>query len=193
MDFLRLIRNILYIWFGHNKFARGANNIIKYDYTSKICNCTIRIKGNNNRVVINKACSLNGVRMLLQGDNNEIILGNRVHINASRSQPTVINACNGTQVHVGDDSLLSNNIEIHTTDYHTIFDCSGNRLNPDGNIIIGDHVWIGLGVKILKGSVISDGVIVGAGSVVAGLYKTPHSIITGVPAKIMREEVSWVE
>lgn len=44
MDFLRLIRNILYIWFGHNKFARGANNIIKYDYTSKMCNCTIRIK-----------------------------------------------------------------------------------------------------------------------------------------------------
>ena len=66
--------------------------------------------------------------MLLQGDNNEIILGRGVHINASPLQPTVINACNGTQIIIGENSLLSNNIEIHSTDYHYIFDAMGNVL-----------------------------------------------------------------
>lgn len=131
--------------------------------------------------------------MLLQGDNNEIILGKRVHVNASKSQMTVINACNGTKVSIGDDSLLSNNIEIHSTDYHSIFDSTGKRVNSDASITIGSHVWVGLGAKILKGSVISDGIIVGAGAVVAGQYNIPHSIIAGVPAKVIKEGVSWIE
>lgn len=116
--------------------------------------------GNNNKIVISNECSLNGVQMLLQGDNNEIILGRGVHINVSPLKPTVINACNGTKIIIGENSLLSNNIEIHSTDYHYIFDVEGKRTNPDANTSIGKHVWIGLGVKVLKCSSIADDTIV---------------------------------
>lgn len=149
--------------------------------------------GNNNKLVISNECSLNGVQMLLQGDNNEIILGKGVHINASPLQPTVINACNGTKIIIGENSLLSNNIEIHSTDYHYIFDAAGKRINPDANVSIGKHVWIGLGVKVLKGSSIADNTIVGAGSIVSGKIDVPCSMVVGVPAKIIKNGVTWRE
>lgn len=191
---LKRIRNIILFYFGKNKITvRGGGNIVERDFSSKIQNCRIRIMGNNNKIIISNECSLNGVQMLLQGDNNEIILGRGVHINASPLQTTVINACNGTKIIIGENSLLSNNIEIHSTDYHYIFDAEGKRTNPDANISIGKHVWIGLGVKVLKGSSIADDTIVGAGSIVSGKIDTPRSIVVGAPARIIKNGVTWKE
>lgn len=184
---LKRIRNILLFYFGKNKITVRGGNIVERDFSSKIQNCRIRIMGNNNKIIISNECSLNGVQMLLQGDNNEIILGRGVHINASPLQTTVINACNGTKIIIGENSLLSNNIEIHSTDYHYIFDAEGKRTNPDANISIG------LGVKVLKGSSIADDTIVGAGSIVSGKIDTPRSIVVGAPAKIIKNGVTWKE
>lgn len=49
-------------------------------------------------------------------------------------------------------------------------------------IIIGNNVFIGLSSIILKGTIIEDNVIVGAGSVTRGLLKS-NSVYAGVPAK----------
>lgn len=172
------------------EFGGGAN-IVEHDCTSKIQNCNIQIFGKNNRVSIAKGCSLVGVRMLLTGDNNEILFGKGVIVNASSVQPTVINACHGTKIHIGDESLLSNNIEIHSTDYHCIYNNKGERVNHDADIVIGKHVWIGLGVKILKGSMIADNMVVGAGSIIAGRFDEAGSIVTGVPAKVIKRNIEW--
>jgi len=53
-------------------------------------------------------------------------------------------------------------------------------------IIIGDNVWIGRGCVILPGSVIENGVIVGAHSVVKGILKA-NCIYAGNPVKLIRE------
>lgn len=37
-----------------------------------------------------------------------------------------MNALGGTSITIGDKALFSNNIEIHTTDYHKIYDEHGN-------------------------------------------------------------------
>lgn len=97
----------------------------------------------------------------------------------------------GRSIKIGDGSLLSNNIEIHTTDYHGIYDSQGKRVNPDKDILIGKYVWIGLGVKILKGTEIADGCVVGAGSVLSGIYRTENVIIAGNPARIIKEQIFW--
>lgn len=174
------------------KFGGGHSNIVKHDFTSKIKKCSIKIDGKNNRVLISEGCSLVGVRMLLTGDNNEIIFGKDVVVNASFIQPTVINACYGTKIQIGDDSLLSNSIEIHSTDYHPIYDDKGARINNDADIVIGKHVWIGLGVKILKGSFLADDIVVGAGSIITGKYDEAGTVVAGVPAKVIKSKVSWL-
>ena len=133
------------------------------------------------------------LNILIEGDNNSIIFGKGVIVNASKVQPTVMNALGGCKIMIGDGSLFSNNIEIHTTDYHGIYDEHGKRINPDKDIYIGNRVWCGLGCKILKGTNILDGTIIGAGSIVTGKIKEKNVIIAGNPAKIIKRQVFWNE
>jgi acetyltransferase-like isoleucine patch superfamily enzyme len=52
-------------------------------------------------------------------------------------------------------------------------------------IVIEDDCWLGAGAKILDGVTIGRGSVVGAGAVVTKSFP-PHSIIGGVPAKVLR-------
>ena len=53
------------------------------------------------------------------------------------------------------------------------------------NITLGNDVWIGTNSIILDGVTVSDGAIIGAGSVVTKDIP-PYAIVGGVPAKIIR-------
>jgi maltose O-acetyltransferase len=51
---------------------------------------------------------------------------------------------------------------------------------------IGDNVFVGMGVKILKGSTIGDDSVIGAGAVVTG--DIPAGVVAaGNPARVIRE------
>lgn len=60
-----------------------------------------------------------------------------------------------------------------------------NQKNTVSPISIGEDVWIAAGAKVLRGSVLEDGCIIGAQSVVKGKI-TSNAIAVGVPAKIIR-------
>ena len=45
----------------------------------------------------------------------------------------------------------------------------------------------------MKGSVIADGSVVGAGAVVSGHYSEENVIIAGNPAKIIKKQIFWKE
>lgn len=157
-----LIRNKLNFYLIKKKI-KGRNNHIEKDDSCIIRNTHILVQGNNNTIIFGNNCNISGLRILIVGDNNLIEFEKKVTINASTYQPTVINAVGGKFIKIGEGALLSNNIEIHTSDYHGIYNLQGNRVNPDKNIVIGKHVWICLGAKILKGTEIADGCVVGGG------------------------------
>lgn len=81
---------------------------------------------------------------------------------------------------IGDNTNIGPNCSIfdHDHDY-----ASGDRFNhfKTGSIKIGKNVWIGANVSILKGSVIGDNCVVGAGSVVKGHFDC-NTLIVGNPA-----------
>lgn len=52
-------------------------------------------------------------------------------------------------------------------------------------VTIGDDVWIGAGVRILAGSDIARGCVIGAGSVLKGAT-VPFGIYVGAPARLVR-------
>jgi len=87
----------------------------------------------------------------------------------------------GNQVYIGDD------VAIRDSDGHEIIG-SGKPMSLP--IIIGDHVWIGAKVTIVKGVTIGEGSVVAAGAVVTKDVPA-HCLVAGVPAKVIKENVSW--
>jgi acetyltransferase-like isoleucine patch superfamily enzyme len=88
-------------------------------------------------------------------------------------------------IEIGDDCAISHDFTIMDSDFHTI-----NGQNKIAPVKIGNHVWIGTRVTILKGCNIGDGCIIAAGSVVTKSFP-PRCMIAGVPAKIIKKNVEW--
>ncbi|TDD93374.1 acyltransferase, partial [Flavobacterium cellulosilyticum] len=116
-----------------------------------------------------------------------LTIGNNTRINGAD-----FNVHNGTKIEIGSGCLFSTNIDVRTTDSHNIFNFDGERINPDKNIHIGEHVWIGRMVSILKGAKIGNGSVIGSMSLVSGII--PNEVIpAGVPAKTIKENITWKE
>lgn len=95
-----------------------------------------------------------------------------------------------SRVEVGEDCMFSTDIRLWCSDSHAVYDGEG-KLRLGRFITIGNHVWVGMRCLIGKNSRIADGSIVGWGSVVAGCFDTPHSLIAGAPAAVRKHGVSW--
>ena len=67
---------------------------------------------------------------------------------------------------LGNDVMISRNVVIYDSDFHSIVDEQGKTKNQPKAVCVRDHVWIGANVIILKGSTIGDDCIIGAGAIV---------------------------
>ena len=94
----------------------------------------------------------------------------------------------GETVIIGKEATIGRDVVIRSYDGHTIVQDGYKVSEP---ICIGDHVWIGQGATILKGVTIGEGAIIAAGSVVTKDVPK-YSIVGGVPAKVLKENVKWV-
>ena len=93
----------------------------------------------------------------------------------------------GDTIEIGEGATIGRDVVIRSYDGHTILEEGYNISLP---IKIGNHVWIGQGATILKGVTIGDGSIVASGAIVTKDVP-PHSIVAGVPAKVIKENVCW--
>tara|TARA_R100001163_G_scaffold31720_1_gene24804 strand:+ start:3123 stop:3647 length:525 start_codon:yes stop_codon:yes gene_type:complete len=71
-------------------------------------------------------------------------------------------------------------------DVFTKINCQDLLLKDQGNVIIGDDVWIGGNVVIMPGVSIGSGTIIANNSHVVKSYP-PYSIIGGNPAKLIKQ------
>ena len=94
------------------------------------------------------------------------------------------------KVSFGDDCILGWSVHIRDCDGHSIFQ-NGERINPNRDVQIGNHVWIGQDVKILKGSVIPENSVIAMNSCVTKCFTEPKTIIGGYPAKVIKQNVEW--
>lgn len=87
---------------------------------------------------------------------------------------------------------MTSDIYITSTDSHSIINKNtGKRINPSLSVKLGNHVWIGHRVSILKGVEIGNDCIVGGGSILTRAFLQDNVILAGTPAKIIKKNISW--
>lgn len=128
--------------------------------------------------------------------NCDIGLKNTIEIGENfSSSDTLIHMPEEPNLHVkiGDDCMFSWDVILWPTDTHTIYDNRTKKIlnRPQKGIIIGNHVWLGHGVHILKDAIVSDYCMVGMHSLVTKKFSQPNCIIVGQPAKIIQTGINW--
>ena len=164
----------------------GNNNILYVGKNTLLRDSNIFIKGNNNILYIGDNCVVNNTSIILDNEGAEIRIGNKTSI--AKAQIVSLEPYN---IEIGEDCMLSYDIEIRNTDSHKIYDKNTNkRINEGNGVSIGNHVWLGMRAIILKGVTIEDNSIVAGGSIVTKDVKV-NTIVSGNPAKQIKENVYW--
>lgn len=94
------------------------------------------------------------------------------------------------RIEIGDSCLLGWNTAIRDSDGHHVSLQGEDRPNIKA-VTIGNSVWVGAHVDIMKGTEIGDGSVIGFRSCVVGLVADSNSLIGGYPARIIRRNISW--
>ena len=164
----------------------GKNNCLILEEGCRIYDSQIQFFGENNTVKIEHDCVMKNVDIWIS-DGGIIEVGHNTHF----SGKTHMACIEGKKVYIGERCLFSDTITFRTGDSHSILDSDGKRINKAKDITIGDHVWIGQQVIVLKGSTVGADSIVGTGSLLTGKTYDSNSIIAGIPAKTVKQHVSW--
>ena len=114
----------------------------------------------------------------------KIVLGDNVCIGDN----TTIFASSCAGVYIGNDTYIAADCYIidmnHGYEYgKSVKECKDTY----GKIIIGKNVWLGQDVTVLKNSVIGDGCVVGAKSLINKKFED-EVVIAGNPAKIIKHK-----
>ena len=146
----------------------------------------IDISGDNNVVFLDDNVIYHQGGLGIRANGATIRIGRNTTIGGA-----TISAHETASIIFGEDCMLSVDVFMDVSDMHPIADgATGERINPAANILLGDHVWVGLRVILMKGVRIGAGAVIGAGSIVTSDIP-PRCVAAGNPARVVREGIAW--
>lgn len=98
----------------------------------------------------------------------------------------------GGDITIGDNCLFAA-VKFRSTDSHKIYDeASGQQVNADSPIFVGNKVWLAEDVLLLGGARVGNGCVVGARSLIVSQLPD-KCLAVGLPAKVVRAGIRWEE
>ena len=91
------------------------------------------------------------------------------------------------RISIGEDCAIAERVVIRDSNSHKIL---YDGYSVSAPIEIGNHVWIGMNSIIVPGVTIGDGAVIAAGAVV-NRDVPPKTLVAGVPARVVRENIEW--
>lgn len=198
------IKSLFYSWKWCG-FANAYKFPVLISYGTKI-----RV-GRGAKVIVLPPFSFNKIRIVRSSitlyDESTLEIGGKTFLNYQTSISIYWGACfklfgrfctNGNcvfnvakLVEFGDDTLFSANALVYDTDLHSILNSNGEIINHNAPIKVGDRVWFGNRITLLKGTEIGNDIVFGSSSLISGKYLTNHAIYGGVPARLLKEGIKW--
>lgn len=172
-------------------YIKGNNNQIIIENNAVMRNITFFICGDNNRIHISEKYSGIDVEFHVEESNGNITIGKNTSMHGRGYRNISFVLEEGTNIHVGEDCMIANNVQLRSSDSHSIIDMEGKRLNHAKDISIGNHCWIGMGSLLLKGTKIPNNIVVAAEAICNKEYEESNSILAGNPAKVVKRNVNW--
>lgn len=175
----------------HSKINRtkihltGENNRIEAE-KALISDTTITIKGTNNKLILGSGVKLRGATINIRGNNCNIKIGQGTTFGGIR----MVNVGENNSIMIGQDCLFADFIELWASDTHSIFNTDNEKINPEMSVTIGDRVWVGSHVIILKGVSIYNDSVIGMGTLVTKNVPS-NTINVGSPNRTIKEGISW--
>jgi len=136
----------------------------------------------NAQIILNGKSQI-GFGSALSIDKNGIFeIGDQTYISAGATIRVA------QKISIGNHCAISWNVTIMDSDFHHYQQANQELSHATKEVIIGNNVWIGNNVIILKGVHIGDNAIVAAGSVVTKDVLA-SSIVGGNPAKLIKNGI----
>ena len=163
---------------------------VRFTNTAKVEN----VPKDKTKIFIGKKCFIRG-NLFVANYGGEIKLGEYVYVGLNS------NIWSGESVTIGNNVLISHNVNIIDTNSHEIDHIERSERYKSllinghpkdktsivtGPIIIEDDVWISFGVTILKNVTIGKGAIIAANSVVTKNV-APFTLVAGNPAIVVKK------
>ncbi len=97
-----------------------------------------------------------------------------------------------SKIEIGTNCMISRDVTLYSSNAHALYNVSDGVRRSGKGIFIGNHVWLGQGVKILNGAHVGDGTVIGSYSVLAG--KVPNNCAAaGNPCRVTTRDIFWLE
>jgi acetyltransferase-like isoleucine patch superfamily enzyme len=162
----------------------SANSIQIKD--AVVSHTSIRIDGEGNQINIAEGVRLMSAQIIIRGNNCKIHIGKKSTFGGIR----IINVGSDNDIFIGESCLFADHIELWASDTHHIYNDENEIINKEKPVFIGNNVWVGSKVIILKGTTINDGSIIGMGSLVVNDVPA-KSISVGNPNRTIKDNVKW--
>lgn len=171
-------------------YITGDNNVLQFGDSASIISCQFTVKGNEHRLEVGNNVSFFKTNFAFEDRGGFISIGDKTSILEKCEIATVEN---NSKVQIGAHCMFATSVDIRNSDSHSIVSNENNkRINPGKDIVIGDHVWLGAYVAVLKGVTIGKDSVIGIRSVVT--KDIPSGVVAvGVPARVVKEGINWKE
>ena len=167
----------------------GNNNVLNIHPNNQFYKLEIIINGSDNSISIDEGC-WGSLKIIVDTNNTQVKIGKGCIFRGTE--------CGlwerESSLTLGDEVMAAKDTRLYVSDFHSIIDINSmNAINQGKEITIGNHVWLGERVMVLKNNTIADDVIVAAGSIVTKDLTESHSIYAGNPARLVKSDVTWAE
>ncbi|MBP5399134.1 MAG: acyltransferase [Alphaproteobacteria bacterium] len=169
----------------------GNNNNVLIEMPLNFVDCRLAVVGDGNTFVIKSSRKTRFLKVLFYvADGCMINIGRNCYINNNAT--FIAKEKPGTKIVIGDNCIISAECLLRCGDGHTLVnEYTGQPLNEPDDIILEDHVWVGVRSVLLKKTYLSQNTVVGAMSLVNKKFDIPNVLIGGVPAKIIKSGINW--
>lgn len=148
----------------------------------------IIVSGRSSVIYVGNECKLRDLEIRSVQNEDLVVVGNQVTTTSTNRWISGRGArALRPRLIVGDDCMFSYGVTIRNSDGHPVYDAlSDTPINePDADVVLEPHVWIGQDAMILKGARLGACAVVASGSMVTG--SVPRAcVVGGVPARVLR-------